>query len=200
MRKIITILVFLPLISIAQDTTPFIARGLFSGKGTVAAGLPTAYKGKNMYFSGNLEYYLEDNVSFRGGIYFFLGSKDMAHPFAMNSTLFTGYYYHFLTSNHLDPYLGLEPGISWSQLKKPDDPATETYPYNISKYPQSVNPVFSLTTGINYYASNWTHLFIEVKYIKGTHISDISAVPLDELRIAFGFGFNIWTIKRMKND
>ncbi len=198
MKKLIAIILFFPLASIAQDNERFIAKGLFSGKGTLAAGQMTAFKATNMYVSGNLEYYIEDNISFRGGLYFFLGTSNAALPFSKNSTCFTGFYYHPKTNNRLDPYIGFEPGISWTQLKAPNNGSIETYPYNISTYPQSINPLASVTAGVNYYATTFTHLFIEAKYVQGIHTSDIPAVSLSEFRIAFGFGFNIWTIKNHK--
>lgn len=196
MKKIIAIFLFIPVLSFAQSSERFVAKGLFAGKGTLAAGQMTAFKTTNMYVSGNLEYYVEDNVSFRGGLYVFLGSSNATRPFAQNSTCFTGFYYHFPTKNHLDPYLGLEPGISWTQLKMPDSLSTEPYPYNISKYPKSASPVASVTAGINYYATKFTHLFFEAKYVHGSHVSDIPALSLNEIRLVFGFGFNIWTIKK----
>ncbi|NVO20702.1 MAG: hypothetical protein HXX13_13455 [Bacteroidetes bacterium] len=196
MKKIIVLILLFPLISAAQDSKRFVQKGLLAGKGTLAAGKMTTYKATNMYVSGNLEYYLEDNISFRGGIYFFLGTSGAAHPFANNSSLFTGFFYHFNTHNFFDPYIGLEPGVSWTQLKKPDDPGSESYPYNKSSYPQSASPIASVTGGVNCYATNWTHLFIEAKYVHGVQVSDIPATFLDEIRFAFGFGFNINTIKK----
>jgi hypothetical protein len=198
MKNIIAVMLFLPLVCYAQNTERFVARGLTTCKGTLAAGQSTAFKATNMYVSGNLEYYLEDNISFRGGLYVFLGAYNAAHPLSKNSTLFTGFFYHFKTQNYLDPYLGLEPGISWTQLKRPGNQLLEPYPYNISDYPQAASPVASMTAGINYFATRWTHLFIETTYVRGIHISDIPAVSLSEFRIAFGFGFNIWAIKKQK--
>jgi len=195
MKRTLLIILILPALAVAQESRQFITKGLFACKGTLAAGKTTGFKATNMYISGNLEYYLEDNISFRGGLYIFLGSSGSSHPFSKNSTCFTGFCYHVRTHGHLDPYLGLEPGISWTQLKRPANPASEPYPYNLSQYPQSASPVASVTAGINYYAANWTHLFIEVKYVHGVHTSDIPAVSLDEFRFAFGFGFNINTIK-----
>jgi hypothetical protein len=194
MRAYLFILLLFPFIGLSQESKKFVAKGLFSGKGTLAIGLPTAYSGTNMYISGNLEYYLEENISFRGGIWIFLGTSGAEDLFAKNSTLFTGFYYHFKTKNNIDPFVGLEPGISWTQLKKPDD--SSSYPNNISSYPQSISPVVSVAAGINYYATNWVHLFVEAKFVHGVHTSDIPSVSLNEFRIAFGFGFNIWTMKK----
>ena len=198
MKKLIIIILFLPMISSAQDSARFIRKGLFIGKGTLAIGKPTSFSGTNMYVSGNLEYYSEDNVSFRGGLYVFLGASRPNSPtvLAQNSTVFFGYNYHFKTKNHFDPYLGFEPGLSLTQLKEPDSPANATYPYNVSKYLMSLSPVASATLGINYFASKYTHLFIEATYVNGVHVSDIPAVSLSELRIAFGFGFNIFVLKK----
>jgi len=175
----------------------FIDKGLLSMKGTLAVGLPSAYAGTNMYISGNLEYYLQKNISFRSGLWVFLGTSGADNVFKQNSTLFTGFYFHPKTNNHLDPYIGLEPGFSWTQLKAPDtDENTIIDPTQISNYPSAASPVVSGTIGINYYASNFAHLFIEAKYMAGTHVSDIESFSLNELRIAFGFGFNIWAIKK----
>ncbi len=196
MKILILSLLLLPLITIAQNPERFVAKGLCTGKGTLAIGYPTTYSGTNVYISGNLEYYLEDQISFRGGLWIFLGTSGAEDVFTKNSTLFTGFYYHFKTKNNIDPYLGIEPGISWTQLKAPDDPSTEPYPYNISTYQSSVSPVASITAGINYYATNWAHLFIEAKYVHGIHVSDIPAVSLNEFKIAFGFGFNMWSMRK----
>lgn len=175
----------------------FIDRGLFSMKGTLAVGFPSAYEGTNMYVSGNMEYYLQKNVSFRGGLYAFLGTSGADDVFKQNSTLFTGFYFHPRTNNHLDPYIGLEPGISWTQLKALETDETAILkPTQISNYPSAASPIISGTIGINYYASNFAHLFIEAKYIAGNHVSDVESVSLNELRIAFGFGFNFWAVKK----
>ena len=193
MKQFLLLIIFLPLISYTQNE--FINKGLFSTKGTLAVGFPSAYSGINSYVSGNLEYYLEKNVSFRGGLYLFLGTSGATDVFVNNNTLFTGFYYHPKTNNHLDPYIGIEPGVTWSQLKAPDAEIAILNPKK-SSYPHSASPIISGTIGINYYASNFTHLFIEGKYLTGTHVSDISGVSLNEFRIAFGFGFNLWAIKR----
>ena len=199
MKQSILIILLIPFSLFAQEESgQFIDKGLFSTKGTLAIGFPSAYEGINMYVSGNMEYYLEKNVSFRGGLYLFLGTSDADAVFTKNSTLFTGFYYHPKTNNHLDPYIGIEPGISWTQLKAPDyDPLYCGDPiiYNYS-YPNSASPLISGTIGINYYASNFAHLFVEAKYVNGVHVSDNSAVSLNEFRLAFGFGFNIWAIKK----
>lgn len=195
MKNFILVLL-LPAMFHAQEKKPFIGQGLFTGKGTLAIGKPTGYAGTNMYISGNLEYYIQQNISFRGGVWFFLGSEGMQRPLGNNSSLFTGFFYHFPTKNHLDPYLGFEPGLNWTKLARPDHPENEPEPFNRSAYPVSINPAASITAGLHYYASKWTHLFMEVKYVAGTHISDVPAVSLGELRVAFGFGFNIWTMRK----
>ena len=59
---------------VANSSNQFVDRGLFAMKGTLAVGFPSAYTGTNMYVSGNMEYYLEKMVSFRGGLYLFLGT------------------------------------------------------------------------------------------------------------------------------
>ncbi len=198
MKKLVFILLAFPILLVAQKSEQFVGKGLLSAKGTLALGQMTAFDETNMYVSANSEYFVEDNVSFRGGFYFFLGAdhSNSKNIFAQNSTLFWGYSYHFKTNNHLDPYVGFLPGLSLTQLKAPDNKTKEPYPYNVSTYPMTVSPVASANIGINYYATRFTHLFVEATYVDGVHLSDISGVSLSEFRVAFGFGFNVWTIKK----
>lgn len=196
MKRILLIITFIiPTLNFAQDTERVIRKGLLGGKGTLAMGMPTSYEGTNMYVSGNIQYYVADNVSYRGELWFFLGSDGETNLFKQNSTLFTNFNYHIKTKNNIDPYIGIGPGFSWTQLKEPDDLTLVDTKYSISNYEGNVNPVASLTAGVNYY-TKWAHLFIEAKYVYGTHLSDIAPVSLNELRIAFGFGWNINTIKK----
>ncbi len=181
--------------SMAQDNERVIRKGLAAGKGTLAMGMPTDYEGTNMYVSGNLQYYFQDNISYRGEVWFFLGSDGEKNLFKQNSTLFTNFNYHIRTKNNIDPYIGVGPGFSWTQLKEPDHIMIVGNEHGLSDYKATINPVASLTAGINYY-TKWAHLFIEAKYVHGIHLSDIPAVSLNELRIAFGFGWNINTIKK----
>ena len=198
MKKIIFIILLFPLFSSAQDTTRYVGKGLFCGKGTLAAGRMTNYPVTNMYISGNLEYYVEDNISFRGGLYVFLGASrpTTITVLSKNSSVTFGFKYHFKTKNHLDPFVGFEPGVSWTQLKQPDSLSTAPYPYNISKYPATISPIATVSAGLNYFASKYVHLFIETTYVDGVHVSDIPGVSLSEFRAAFGFGFNFWAIKK----
>jgi len=193
--KIILIIVFgltIPFVSIAQEEEQIIRKGLTAGKGTLAMGIPTDYEGTNMYVSGNLQYYVEDNISYRGELWFFLGSDGDKNLFKQNSTLFTNFNYHVSTKSNIDPYIGIGPGFSWTQLKEPTNIAGNQ---NISNYKATVSPVASLTIGVNYY-TKYAHIFVEAKYVHGEHLSDIAAVSLNELRIAFGFGWNINMIKK----
>ena len=199
MKRLVILILFLPIITMAQNDNGFVAKGLLSAKGTLAVGFPTAYKGTNMYISCNAEYYLEDNISFRGGLYIFLGTSGAEAVLKQNSTLFTGFYYHIKTKNHIDPYLGLEPGISWTQLKHPDNITDEFDVRAMSAYKSSASPVASIATGINFYATKWVHIFIEGKYQYGVHVSDLPAVSLSEFKLAFGFGFNLWAMKKKKS-
>jgi hypothetical protein len=196
MKRIFILLAFLsPIFSVGQDADRVIRKGLLACKGTLAIGAPMDYSGTNMYISGNLQYYTEDNTSYRGEIWVFLGTDGDKKLFKHNHTLFTNFNYHFSTQNNLDPYIGIGPGVSWTELKEPEDLTLADEKYTISNYPRSVSPIATLTIGLNYY-TKFAHLFVEAKYVQGIHLSDISPVSLNELRIAFGFGFTINTIAK----
>ena len=190
MNYLFFFLVTLPLFCSAQKSERFVSSGLLSGMGTLAIGLPKAYSGTNAYVSGNLEYYLENNISVKGGVWIFLGTSGAENTLFKNSNLFTGFYYHFPTKNAFDPYLGFEPGINWSQLQPHGQ--LEVLDENYTTFPTAINPSAAIASGINYFASQSVHLFVEGKYLFGIHTSDIAPVSLNEFRFAFGFGFNLW--------
>jgi hypothetical protein len=67
----------------------------------------------------------------------------------------------------------------------------------VSTGASSVNPLISTAFGFNFYFQRWFHLFGEVRYISGKHLSDATTpLSLNELRFSFGLGWNINLIKK----
>ncbi len=191
MKKLIT-LGLLTIFCLSYNAQEFNKKGLLAAKGTLAIGSMTSQDLLSSYISANAEFYPHNNASFRGGFYFFLDDEGEGMHFKQNSSLFTEYFYHFNSKSHLDPYIGFGPGLSITQL---EPIASTVEPYASSTYKRSLSPVASATIGLNYYATHWSHLFIEAKYVNGRHMSDLPGVSLSEIRFAFGFGFNLFTQK-----
>jgi len=147
-----------------------------------------------MYWVGDLDIYCRENVSITSGFYYFLGSYGGDKRFAQNHMAYLGASYHFKTNNHLDPYFGILPGYTVSQLNSSSTYFSDTTK-PVSSYPWSFNPVFAVQAGMVYYANRFFNVFVNVKYQTGKHFSDIAAQPLDEVKISFGLGYMIWARK-----
>src|ERR1035437_759342 len=153
------------------------------------------YKGlTNSYFHATLEWCFENRVSIRSdGSYFFTTQGDYK-PFKMNHSLLLGAFYHF-PKKKSDFYFGLQPGAALVQQT--------SYTYNDSTIlnpRMKVAPIITATIGANYFFWKYMNMFVALKYVHGTHISDYgNSIPLDEFRISAGLGFQLRCTKNRTN-
>ena len=202
MKKIILIAVLnLVLLNMyAQDTAKakksnrYVDYGLIRVQGNVALGKPLSFSGTNIYWVGDMDIYCRDNVSISTGFYYFFGSFGGDQRFSQNHMAYLGASYHFKTNNHLDPYIGILPGYTVSQLNRSSSYFNDST-RDLSSYPWSFNPVIAVQAGMVYYANRFFNVFVNVKYQTGKHFSDIAPQPLDELKISFGLGYMLWARK-----
>src|SRR5665213_3438571 len=96
--------------SFAQTDSGTVCKGILAGVGTVGVGEMPTHNITNLYVTGNLEYYAEKNVSFRGDGYFFVNSTEQNSPLKQNSSIYFGAFYHFPTHSGFDPLIGFQPG------------------------------------------------------------------------------------------
>lgn len=169
--------------------------GMLRATATFAVGKPFNVNTLHAYIKGELEYQMEERWSVRSEIYYMVGNTGGASNkyFDEYHSLFTGLSYHFTKKRQFDPYLGLQAGVLWSELTTPL--STEEPLYEIER--TSVDPLISLHGGFNYYATNYFHLFMNVRYLYGVRTAPGSIRDLSELRFSFGLGFNI-NVKRKK--
>lgn len=166
--------------------------GLFLFRGSIAVGGMTGMKVKNVYFDGNMEYFIDRKVSLRGDGYFFATSYSDLKPFKMHHSLFTGAMFHKVTQGDFDPYLGLEMGINLAQAVDPYLGGTGSIAVTPPEAPSKVfSPTLSPVLGFNYYGGKFFHLSMHARYIIGKFMDNYNAVSLGEWRISFGLGFNI---------
>ncbi len=176
----------------------FINKGLLRAQGNISSGVMFKSPGTNIYLHGDLEYYLEPGISIRSESYYFLSTFNGEPAFSKNHSNFAGVMYHFKTNGKLDPYVGIQPGIALTQLSKPVLLSADTAswsPYTVSSYPVNFSPLFSASAGFNFYAYKFFNLFVHLKYVTGKHLSDIQPESLNEIKLTFGLGWNIWLIK-----
>ena len=185
--KILLILV-LPnfVIGQEQDKSSLINRMLMV-QATISPGYMFYKKGlTNSYFHATLEWCFDNRVSIRSdGSYFFTTQGDYK-PFKVNHSLLLGAYYHF-PQKKADFYFGLQPGVACVQQN--------SYTYNdstISSPRLKVAPLMTATIGANYFFWKFMNLFIALKIVHGTHISEYgNSISLDELRISAGLGWQL---------
>lgn len=160
----------------------------------------------NVYINGNVEYYLDNVISFRGDGNYMMGSTGFSEDsigLKNNHSLMLGPVFHFQTKGHFDPYVIAQPGLAYTSSYR------QTYVGGfidedskiIVNYKERISPVGTVGLGFNYYFQRFAHLFAETRYVYGTHVSNApSPISLQELRFTFGLGFNLFIIKEKKKS
>lgn len=195
MKKLMMILALIPSLVLAQDKNEakeYKYRGLIRASSSFSTGVMPKSDLKNVYITGDLEYYLNNRVSVRSEAFLFLNSLDNpGSPLLQNHQLFSGASYHFRPDKPLDVYIGFQPGIAYSQVSlvqlEPTDPAEST---------ATLNPLVSGIVGVNYFATKFFHLFVNGRYVSGKHLSNApEPMSLNEFRLQFGLGLNFGVLK-----
>ena len=187
--KLSILLLFLVINAWAQDPSkPFIHKHLTRATLTFGTGYMPQPDLTNVYIFSDLEYYTGAKISLRGENFIFLNSLNNQNTLLSHHGIFVGPMYHFKTNTHLDPFAGIMTGISITETQQSStiDPT-----YQI-KSGYGYNPLFTSVAGINYYATRYFHLFINGRWVGGTHVSQHNKpMNLSEFRFCFGLGFNI---------
>ncbi len=195
MKKLmIAIALILPVLAMGQNVNQeYTYRGLIRASSSFATGNMPKADLKNVYISGDLEYYINGNISIRSESYLFLNSlNNPDSPLLQNHQLFSGASYHFRPDKLLDLYVGFQPGIAYSQTSLP-----QLEPTDPSMSEATLNPLISGMVGVNYFATKLFHLFINTRYVSGKHLSNApTPLSLNEFRITFGLGINFRAVKR----
>ena len=185
----ICIFLLLVKISLAQDNAkPFIHKNLTRATITFGTGYMPQSNLTNLYLCSDLEYYTGDKISLRGENFIFLNSLKKERQILINNGILVGPMYHFRTSSYLDPFVGLLTGLSITQTQE----RSIMVPNYFIRSGYGFNPLFSPLVGFNYYATRYFHLFINGRWVGGTHLSRTNKpLILNEFRFSFGLGFNI---------
>ncbi len=171
----------------AQDTTKgFVHKGLLRAAATFSTGIMTSVNITNVYLTGNLEYYADSKISVRGDVYYFFNSLNNVKTLKANDQLYFGASYNIPTQSHFNPFVGIQPGIAYSQVNSLYEPPPQG----------SISPLASVITGFNFYGEKWFHILVNVRYCVGRHTDDEGLFDLNELSFSFGLGFNLDVIKR----
>lgn len=152
----------------------------------------------NSYFHASLEWCFDNRVSIGAdGSYFFSTQGDYK-PLKMNHSLLLGAFYHFPVKNKADFYCGIQPGIALVQQNTYTYQNAYTYKDStISHTRIKATPLITCSIGASYFFWKYMHLFAGLKYTHGTFVSQYgSSIPLDELMISAGLGFQLQFTKQ----
>lgn len=201
-RSILTTLAFFSAIPLFAQEEFNGYKGILSTTGTFSTGYNTSFKSINYFFQGDLEYQIDEHISVRSDVFYFLGSNtqsDAVEPFKFQHGLFTGAQYHFL-KGRLDWYAGLQPGLIYGQRQYLQVESINGSYAPLEEPKKTVAALFSMNTGINYYASKFFLLFFQVRYNMGWFSDNYSVASLNEVRASFGLGFYIKLKKKTIKD
>ncbi|MGZ4035206.1 MAG: hypothetical protein ACXVPU_09010 [Bacteroidia bacterium] len=199
---IILFVCFSSIISAQQEKVQFIHKHLVRTDASIVAGYMFKSDLSNVHIDGNLEYYLDNKVSIRGSASYMMGSSGLTkdsmglHDF---HSIYLGAVFHIPTKGYFDPYFILQPGIGYTSSFKATYKSTPSDYTKTATYPGVLSPIATAGFGFNYYFQHFAHLFMETRYVYGNHLSEAPhPISLQELRITFGLGFDLFIIKEKK--
>lgn len=173
-----------------------IRKGLVRAQGTISPGWTIADGNTNLYLQGDMEYFLQNKVTLKGDISYFLGTVGDGY-LKHNHSLFFGAQYHF-PYKRFDPYIGFHPGASLVQARNPALSTPETDVVQLESK-LKVSPAISVSTGFNFYVWRYIHFMANLKYVHAKHSTEWGTnYALDEFRISFGLGWNVNMIKHKR--
>jgi hypothetical protein len=180
-----------------KENNQFIRRGLLRADASFAPGY--MFNGRsNVYMNGNLEYYLDSKTSIRGDANYMFGSKSPSSDSMSlkdNHSLMIGLSLHVPTKGSFDPYFIVQPGLAYTSSAIESRSSSDAI--NKKTFAGVLTPVASAGIGFNYYFQRFAHLFMEGRYYYANHLSAAPApISLQEVRVTFGLGFNVFVIKK----
>lgn len=179
------VIVLMTLPHAEAQTETFLKPGILRAQGAFAIGHLPKYSATHIYLKGDLSYYIDKRFSLRADSYFFVDSQDNDNkPYNTLNSLFVGGSYHYGSGGKFDPYVGAQTGVAHASKNYMSFPSSDPN-YGFS-------PLISAHAGLNYYAPKWFHLFVHLQYIHGTHTESFVNGSLNEWRLSFGLGWNLF--------
>ena len=186
-RIIVFVISFMTFAGLAQELET--RNHLLGGSATISPGFQKNNEDMNIYIHGFAYFYPEPKVSINGEMYWYVGAQEQQTLMAENSTLLFGPNYHFLKDGPFDPHIGIMPAISLvSAIDR-----SSTIPV-VGDF--SVVPLLSFNVGARYHFMKWFNVFASARYMMGSLTENYpESLSLNELRVSFGLGFNLYNAK-----
>ena len=194
-KKIITIVfLLLSFVSFAQSIDES-RIGYLRAQANIAAGYMFAQKDIRPYIAGDFDLFVDDRVSVTGeGWFGFKVNNRFVTGLMRNHSIFGGLNYHLMKNGKWDPYIGLSPGIAFTQAFVPcHGNCTLEAPDPDS----GVVPLVSGVLGCNYYIGSVFNLFVKFRGVAGRFRGNLHEfTQLNEIKISVGLGWNVRLRKR----
>lgn len=195
-------LCFSSFLSAQQDNKQFIRKSLLRADASIVAGYLFSENISNVHINGGVEYYFDNVISVRGSASTLLGSSGLTSD-SMGlkdfHSIYLGPVFHIQTKGHFDPYIVVQPGLSYTSSYRKIKTSSPDISDKIN-YDGVLSPLATVGLGFNYYFERFVHVFAEGRYVYGRHLSQApSPISLQELRITFGLGFNLFASKQKKD-
>ncbi len=157
-------------------------KGCIRTQGNIAGGYLFHQKQWMPYFAGDLDYYLENQVSAGGSFWCsLLFSKQQKPGVKLNTAVFGGMNYHFTKKGRFDPFIDLQPGFGLVNVAYTQGDVLKQTGY-------TPVPLLSATVGCNYYVGSIFLFFAKVQGLTGQIFREMPRpARLDELRISAGW-------------
>lgn len=164
--------------SAAQE--PMERAGLLLGSATIAPGLMVQHEITNIYLIGDLAYFVENDLSFRGRGTWYMDAQQDPALLAANSRISFGPWFH-TGRGRLDLHAGFEPGVAFAR------PALPTI--GLQEYPLRALPSIGAGAGITWYVWDYFHFFFNARYERIRYPgAPGGTLVLDESVLAGGLG------------
>ena len=182
-----------------EESVQFIKKNLVRADASIMAGYMFKDNLNNVHLNGGVEYYLDNRISVRGSASYMIGSSGLsADSMGLKdlASIYVGPLFHFKTKGHFDPYFIFQPGISYASSFKATYTSSPKENTKTASYEGAMSPIVTAGFGFNYYFQRYAHLFMEIRYVYGNHLSAAPhPISLQELRFTFGLGFNLFVHK-----
>jgi hypothetical protein len=153
---------------------------LFSASATISPGYMFSQKEATISVHGFAELFVQTNISIKADGYWFLSGKNEGSTVFQNTGGFFGGAYHFTKEGKLDPWIALQPGVSYVAMNS-----------GLLTSENTIAPLLSTAIGVTFQMNRWFNLYAQGRYIAGNaKVGDPYNSSLHEFRVSFGLGFS----------
>jgi hypothetical protein len=179
-KKIILLALLISCVSVQFGQKIDDRTSLFSASATISPGYMLSQQEATISVHGFAELFVQTNVSIKADAYWFLSGQNEGSSVFQNTGGFFGGAYHSTKEGKFDPWIALQPGVSFVAMNS-----------GLLTSGSAVAPLLSAAVGLTFQMSRWFNLYAQGRYIAGNaKIGAPYNSSLHEFRLSFGLGFS----------